>query len=201
MLGPGTNIGTVLRRHPELADRMVELIAVAGRRPGQSFVTGDRARTPFCDCNFDKDPESFQLILDAGVPLTLAPWEISSDVWLRAVDLDRLEEGPAAAQWLVPPARDWLKVWDERFGVDGFNPFDTLAVGYLTTPELVSCETIPAEIRSLPDDRAVSAEGADLPNKPYLLASDDVDSSHRVKYCYTASDGFSADLMDRLLKE
>ena len=34
VLGPGTNIGTVLIQHPKLAERMVELIAVAGRRPG-----------------------------------------------------------------------------------------------------------------------------------------------------------------------
>ena len=77
----------------------------------------------------------------------------------------------AAARWLVPAAHDWLKVWDERFGVDGFNPFDTLAVAYLTTPELVTCETVQAEIRSLPDDPAEWAGGADVPNKPYLLAS------------------------------
>ena len=185
----------------ELADRMVEFIAVAGRRPGQSFVTGDRTNTPFCDCNFDNDPESFQLMLDAGVPLTLTPWDISSQVWLRAADLDRLEQGPTAAQWLVPAARDWMKVWDERFGVDGFNPFDTLAVGYLTTLELVTCKTLPAEIRSLPDDRAMAAGDFGVPDKPYLLASGEIDSPHRVKYCHTAADGFSADLMDRLLKE
>ena len=66
VLGPGTNIGTVLMRHPELADRLVELIAVAGRRPGQRFVTGEMTNSPFCDCNFDKDPGSFQVMLDAG---------------------------------------------------------------------------------------------------------------------------------------
>lgn len=156
-LGPGTNVGTVLLQNPELADQIVEVIAVAGRRPGQSFVTGDLANGPHCDCNFDKDTESFQVILDAGVPLTLAPWEISSKVWLRTAELDRLEQAGAGAQYLVSPARDWLALWNERYGVDGFNPFDTLAVGYLTTSETIMCDTLPVEIVDGLDDQAVAA--------------------------------------------
>ena len=141
--------------------------------------------SPFCDCNFDKDPESFQVMLDAGVSLTLTPWEISSHVWLRGEDLDRLEQGPAAARWLVPAARDWLGVWTSRFGVEGFNPFDTLAVGYLTSPGLITCDMLSAEIQSLPDDQAAMTGRADVPDKPYLLASRDLDANDRVRYCHS----------------
>ena len=199
LLGPGTNVGTVLIEHPELAERMVELVAVAGRRPDQSFVTGGVTSSPHCDCNFDKDAESFRLMLEAGVPLTLTPWEISSEVWLRDDDLDRLAQGPPAAQWLVPAARDWLARWVDRYGVDGFNPFDTLAVGYLTSPELISCETLPTEIRSLPDDRAIAASGISVAEKPYLLASAEFDSPYRTTYCHTPDETFADDLMNRLI--
>ena len=199
VLGPGTNVGTVLAQRPELAERIVELVAVAGRRPDQSFVTGGVTSSPHCDCNFDKDAESFRLILEAGVPLTLTPWEISSKVWLRGDDLDRLEHGPPAAQWLVPPARDWLARWVDRYGVDGFNPFDTLAIGYLTNPELISCETLPSEIRSLPDDRAIAAGETSVPEKPYLLASAEIDSPYRTTYCHTPDETFAGNLMRRLI--
>src|SRR5688500_2255523 len=90
VLGPATNIATVLKSHPELASRMKQVIAVAGRRPNQRFVTGHKKHTPFRDFNFELDPEAFQAILDARVPLVLAPWEISSDVWLTETDLKRL---------------------------------------------------------------------------------------------------------------
>ena len=43
-LGPATNIGTVLLQQPELADQIVEVVAVAGRRLGQSFSTGSTSR-------------------------------------------------------------------------------------------------------------------------------------------------------------
>lgn len=198
-LGPGTNVGTVLLEHPELADRIVEVVAVAGRRPGQSFVTGGRTDTPHCDCNFDKDTESFRVILEAGVPLTLAPWEISSKVWLREPELDRLERGGAGAQHLVASARDWLALWSERYGVDGFNPFDTLAVGYLTTSETIVCDTLPVEIVEGPDDRAVAAGQDPLPSKPYLVVNVESDSPYRTTYCHTPTAEFTDDLMERLL--
>ena len=145
-LGPATNIGTVLLQQPELAAQIVEVVAVAGRRAGQIFSTGNTSTLPFCDCNFDKDPRSFQIILDAGVPLTLTPWEVSSQVWLSGQDLDQLEQGSGSSRYLVAPARDWLTLWNERFGVNGFNPFDTLAVGYLTTAQTIACERLSVEI-------------------------------------------------------
>ena len=67
-----------------------------------------RQTAPHCDCNSDKDVESFRVILDAAVPLTLAPWELSSNVWLRKAELDGLDHAGVSAQYLVAPARDWL---------------------------------------------------------------------------------------------
>lgn len=200
-LGPGTNVGTVLLEHPELADQIIEVVAVAGRRPGQSFVTGGSVESPHCDCNFDKDTESFRVILEAGVPLTLAPWEISSKVWLREADLDRLERGGAGGQSLVPPARDWLALWNDRYGVDGFNPFDTLAVGYVTTPEMMMCETLPVDIVDGPDDRAVAAGQDPPPIKPYLVVGADIESPYQTTYCHTPATEFTDELMQRLLAE
>ena len=207
VLGPGTNIGTVIQ-YPELADRMVELIAVAGRRPGQRFVNNGAVGRPSCDCNFDKDVESFRVILDAGVPLTLAPWEISSKVWMRDAEFDRLEAGTPATKWLVPDSRDWVERWRTLFGAGGYNPFDTLAVGYLTSPELMDCERLPAEIRVAPDDRVLAAgpqDGTgrviDVPDKSYLVAATELDTTHSVNYCHTPAPGFADDLMERLLRD
>jgi len=200
-LGPGTNVGTVLLEHPELASQIIEVVAVAGRRPGQRFVTGGTTDSPHCDCNFDKDTESFRVILDASVPLTLAPWEISSKVWLGEAELDRLEHAGVSAQYLVRPARDWLALWNERYGVDGFNPFDTLAVGYLTAPETIICDTLPVEILDGPDDRAVAAGQDPPPNKPYLVVSGESDSPYVTTYCHTPTAAFTDDLMRRLLAE
>lgn len=191
-IGPATNVATVLRNHPELASRMERIIAVAGRRPGQHFLTGPQ---PFRDLNFELDPGAFQVILDSGVPLVLAPWEISSKVWITREDLDRMERANPALDWLVQPASDWLEMWKRDFHTPGFNPFDTLAVGYAVTPDLLHCETLPAQIETGPDDVFAGK------TKPYLLAAKQIASRHSVLYCYAADARFKTELMNRLTRK
>lgn len=196
-IGPATNVATVLKRDPDLASRIERIIAVAGRRPDQHFVVGNTTR-PLRDFNFEMDPEAFQVLLDSKVPLVLAPWEISSKVWLTASDLDQLRGHNAALDWLYEPASDWLQLWRKQFGVDGFNPFDTLAVAVLTSPALIQCETLALQIQTLPDDTA-GADSSGATKKPYLLVSRSIQSPHSAQYCYDAKPEFKADLMRRLI--
>ena len=107
-LGPVTNIATMLRKHPDLGARITRVIAVAGRRPGQRFTTGTSNPNGHRDFNFELDPEGFQVLLDSKVDIVLAPFEISSKIWLTAEDLDRLAASATpAATALVTPARAW----------------------------------------------------------------------------------------------
>ena len=200
-LGPVTNVASLLKLHPELHKNIAEIIVVAGRRPGQRFIAKPEQVRPFRDFNFELDAPAFQVLLDSSVPLVLAPWEVSSKVWLREAEVQRLAEGTEATKFLYAPASDWLKKWQRDLGLDGFNPFDTLAIGYLTSPKLIQSEALFAEIKVLPDDVNTKplADGK-LAEKPYLLAGKAITSKRRVKYCYGASLKFTEDLMERLLK-
>lgn len=197
-LGPVTNIATVLKNHPELSDRIAAIVAVAGRRPHQQFSTGTKAHTPFRDFNFEMDAPGFQVLLDTNLPIVLAPWEVSSKVWLNADDLNQLAAGKPSAQWLAAPGRDWLAMWKAKFSVDGFNPFDTLAVAYVTSPELLEWEDLPCVIHLLPDDCTLANEKPK--DKPYLLVGKEVASQRTVRYCHTPKPAFKVDLMARLLR-
>ncbi len=194
-LGPVTNVASLLKLHPELSKNIIEIIVVAGRRPNQHFISRPDQPRPFRDFNFELDAPGFQVLLDSSVPLVFAPWEVSSKVWLREAELKRLAEGTEATKWLYAPASDWLKKWKNDLGLDGFNPFDTLAVGYLTSPKLMTLEELFAEIKVLPDDVNPQRE------KPYLLAGKRIKAKRRVKYCYDASPKFAEDLMTRLLRK
>jgi inosine-uridine nucleoside N-ribohydrolase len=176
----------------ELASQIVEIVAVAGRRPGQTFVLGKGGR-PLMDMNFEYDPEGFQILLDSGVPLALAPFEISSKVPLPEEDIERFASVPEIAAFFLEPLRDYVNWYDERFGIRAIFPFDTLAVAYVTTPEWIACEELPIEIQTLPDD---VQEGRD---KPYLLVSKELDSARHATYCHTAAEPFEDDLVRRLL--
>jgi inosine-uridine nucleoside N-ribohydrolase len=199
-LGPATNVATVVKRDPDLASRIVRIVAVAGRRPGQRFTTGTTNAKGHRDFNFELDAASFRVLLEARVPLVLTPFEISSKIWVEASDLDRLAAGGAAAKTLEPPARKWLDLWRRLFDVNGFNPFDTLAVGYVTSPERFQCEMLPITIETLPDDvTEPGVQGTTVETKPFLLVSSAIANAlGQATYCSSAPPTFKTDLLERL---
>ena len=192
-LGPVTNVATVLKNHPELAAQVDEIIAVAGRRPGQTFVLGKGGR-PLMDMNFEYDSEGMQVLLDSGAPLVLAPFEISSKTPLPEEDIERFATVPEIADFFLEPLRDYVNWYDEHFGVRSIFPFDTLAVAYLTSPKWITCEELPIEIQTLPDDSKPGEV------KPYLIVSPELSATTRAKYCHEASEEFVPDLMERMLR-
>ncbi len=200
LLGPATNLATMLLTRPKLASRIQVVVAVAGRRPGQRFTTGTVNPRGHRDFNFEQDPESFAVLLSRRVPLVLTPFEISSQVWLTEADLAKLAGGGAAGRYLAAPARRWLKLWQQVFQVDGFNPFDTLAVGFLTHPSWFTCTTLAAAIERRPDDATEARmQGSGVPDKPYLLVSAPVSpQTATVRYCSSAHRDFKPELLRRL---
>lgn len=199
-LGPATNVATVVMNHPELTPKIERIVAVAGRRPGQRFTTGTVNTNGHRDFNFEQDPDAFRVLLASNVPLTLAPFEISSKVWITAEDLNVLRRGPGSARWIRGPAQAWLALWKRTFAVDGFNPFDTLAIARVTSPSLLTCDPLPARIDVLADDvTEARMQGVTVKQKPYLLVSADFPPPARqVEYCSRVSDWFKPDLLRRL---
>lgn len=203
VLGPATNLATVLEHHPELAENVERVIAVAGRYEGQRFTTGTTNTRGHRDFNFELDHEAFGTILRFKLDLVLAPFEISRKVWMRSADLDELASSERAGV-LVEPARGWLKLWVDTFAVDGFNPFDTLAVGYLTNRDLLTCDRRLAHIEVHPDDvTEARMQGVRSPIKPYLIVRSQGESvpGTVVTWCHDVdSAAFLTDLKARLTR-
>ncbi len=179
-IGPVTNVAAVLKRNPELAKQIDVIVSVAGRRPGQQFIAGNARDKPLRDFNFEKDPEAYQVLLDSKVPLAFAPWEISSKVWITRGDLQTLAPKDPGIEWLLPAAFDWLKLWKTKFGTNGFNPFDTLAVGYLVDRDTLQCFNGAMSIE--PGPKLVVQRGP----------------GRQVAYCHTPSPRFKDQLLRRL---
>ena len=146
-----TNVATVLKNHLELAAQVDEIIAVAGRRPGQTFVLG-KGGQPLMDMNFEYDSEGMHVLLDSGAPIVLAPFEISSRTPVPEKDIERFATEPELADFFLEPLHDYVDWYDEHFEIRSIFPFDTLAVAYLTSPEWIRCADLPIEIQTLPDD-------------------------------------------------
>ena len=183
-LGPATNVATVVKNHPGLVKNIEHVIAVAGRRPGQQFIAGPKQKAPFRDFNFELDVGAFRVLLASQVPLVLAPWEISSHVWITRADVQAAAKTNRGMAWLLPAAEDWIAMWSREFGAPGFNPFDALAIGYLTNRSDLECASF-----------AVAIEISD---KPYLVVRPAAAAKRPVTYCFAAKPGFKVDLLRRL---
>jgi pyrimidine-specific ribonucleoside hydrolase len=199
LLGPATNLAVVLKNHPELASKIDEVIAVAGRRKGQRFTTGTTNPRAHRDFNFEQDPEAYRILLKSNVPITFVPFEVSSKVWVTESDLQELEKSHSkAAQYLLSASRAWLRLWKKTFNVDGFNPFDTLAVARASHPQWLTCTAAKARIEMGPDDRTESRMqgGGSAADKAYLLVEDAPKGG--LLYCSNVLPEFKKDLLSLL---
>lgn len=198
-LGPVTNVGTLVRLHPELHERIERIICVAARRPGQRFVSSDRQVRPHRDFNFEHDPAAMQALLDTKIPLVFAPWEVSSHVWISRDDLEALRRTGGSGAWVAESSQYWIDLWDKNISSRGFNPFDTLALGWLTHPELIASMPVNVRIEEGPDDGATPEERAAGKTKPYLLVEQVKQPQQReIIYCYKPRPQFKALLLERL---
>ncbi len=145
-LGPLTNVAILLKHRPELIPRITAIVAVAGQRPGQVFRVGNTPILHFHDLNVRKDSDAVEIVLRAGVPLYLIPFEVSQQVVITRRHLRALEEQSSLDAWLSARSAPWLEFWEDTLGAQGFSPFDLLAVAFLVDPSQFTCQIIPARL-------------------------------------------------------
>ena len=186
-LGPLTTVATALGVPGIALANVEEIIFVGGRRDGLEFRATPTQQQPFRDLNFELDAPAAAELLALGVPMTLAGWEVSAQMWLTPDDLDRLAmQGDACAGWLSATARGWQADWQRDFAAPGFTPFDTLAIGWMLTPELFSAHHWPTKVF--------------LDGQTPLLIADPKLSGTTATYLHSVdNNAFREDLMKRLL--
>lgn len=187
-LGPLTTIATALLQPGVKSHHVDELVFVGGRREGLEFRATPSQKEPFGDMNFECDPVAAAELLDLNIPITLAGWEVCSQMWLTPSDLDRLrDDGDDCARWLSDSARNWQREWQRSFEAPGFTPFDTLAVGWLLMPDAFEALRWPCNVRQDSE-------------RPLMIADPNV-SGPQVTYLRAVNnDQFHQDLMSRLLR-
>ena len=189
--GPLTNIATVIINHPDVVRNVERIVMVAGKRPGNLFHPGEQWWFHFRDFNIRKDTPAAKIVLDSGIPLILTPFELATKVTITRSDLDKLGSGDEAAHWLRQASQSWMSFWEDRLHKQGFYPFDALAVGYVTMPDLFGCEILPARI------------GFSIFLEPFGLGHDlevaqDIKGS-QVYYCSDVDQRFKDRLIERLI--
>ncbi len=192
-IGPVTNVATVVKNHPELIPQIEEVVVCAGRSPGLPFKPG-LEKLSVGDYNFEMDPESFRILFDAGVKVVLSGYECSVYTFLGKTDIDFLNNKNEADKWVYDQLRPWQQFNQKLFGVDGFVPWDTTPLGYLTHPDYFKYyNDIPVKINIRQNDTGTTG------TKPYLEVSYDYkDTKWRATYAYKTLPGFEEIVIEDL---
>ena len=136
-----TNIGLLVHHFPECIANIDEMIVVAGRSPGSRFYIGNAG--PVQDFNFENDVRSMAMLLETGIPLVLAGFELTSQVVVTDRDLATIDaRGTDTAEYLYRNSLAWFEYWTREFPTErGFHPWDSAAVAWITHRELFVAES------------------------------------------------------------
>ena len=198
-LGPVTNVATVVKNHPELIPQIEEVVVCAGRTPGFLFRPG-LEKVTVGDYNFERDPEAFRVLFDAGIRVVLSGFECSAYTLLGKTDIDFLSTSTNEGdKWLYAQLRPWQGRAASLFGVEGFIPYDTTPLGYLTHPDYFKYyRDIPVKINVRPSDATIGATAGGK-EKPFLEVSYDYkDTKWRAIYAYKTLPGFEEIVIESL---
>ncbi len=133
-LGPLTNIALALRLAPGIAAGIGKLVVMGGTCYGRGNTT------PAAEYNVYADPEAASIVLTAGLPTTMVPWEVCDDAAVPGSLVDAVltaapESGIAALVGGI--ARHARGVRRHLTGKDEFVLPDPLAAAVLLDPAIV----------------------------------------------------------------
>lgn len=142
-LGPLTNIAFALKKAPEIAGRVRELVMMGG-----GFFEGGNI-TPAAEFNVYVDPEAAAAVFKAGIPIVMMPLDVTHKVLTLKSRVEKLRAiGSRPAKALVEML-DFFERFDvEKYGSDGGPLHDPTVIAYLLKPELFSGRNCNVEVET-----------------------------------------------------
>ncbi|MBC2871920.1 nucleoside hydrolase [Acetanaerobacterium sp. MSJ-12] len=167
-LGPLTNIAVLLAAHPELKEKIKEMVIMGG-----SVYSGNT--TPSAEFNIYVDPEAAHMVFKSGVPIVMCGLEVCEDARVNPDHAHRLIElgNPTAVAY----GNELLR----GFTVGESIIFDAVPVAYILHPEIVKTERYYVEVDitgglsagcTVTDTRAFHHDDAPAPNTTVAMSMD-----------------------------
>ncbi|MGN8117629.1 nucleoside hydrolase [Labrys sp. 22185] len=142
-LGPLTNIALALLREPRIVPRIKEIVLMGGG----CFEGGNM--TPAAEFNIFVDPHAAKAVFASGVPITMAPLDVTHKALTTRPRVDRIRKigtkvSDAAVGWL-----DFFERFDvQKYGSEGGPLHDPCVIAWLLKPELFTGRSCNVEIET-----------------------------------------------------
>ena len=142
-LGPLTNIAQALRRAPEIAERIAEIVIMGGAY----FEVGNI--TPAAEFNIYVDPEAASEVFGAGLRLTVLPLDVTHKALVTASRLAAFRALGTPVGRAVAELTEFFERFDkEKYGSLGAPLHDPCVIAYLLWPEIFTGRHINVEIET-----------------------------------------------------
>ena len=168
-IGPLTNVALAFLREPRLAQALAHLTIMGGsvRGPGAFHL-------PYAEHNIRCDPEAAHVVFSSGVPITMVPLDVTTQVTIRPEGVARIRAGGTAFHEAV--ARQ-VELYPP-FAARGYTHMhDPLAVATLIERDLVRLEPLHVDV----EREGHHAAGATLVRAPSPEAPANAEVALQVK--------------------
>lgn len=145
-IGPLTNVAALLRQHPEEARKIHEIVLMGGSIKRGYYPNSG----PTAEYNIAADAAGSQTVFSAGVPILMAPLDVTARLQLEQPNLDRIFA-------LHTPLTDALQALYKLWGQPVPTLHDPMAVSLLLDPAL--CTRQPLDVSITEKGMTVPASG------------------------------------------
>ena len=136
-LGPLTNVGLALVKAPDIAQHVRELVMMGGAY----FEVGNI--TPAAEFNIYVDPEAADVVLRSGIPIVMAPLDLTHRMLTTRARLEGFRRLGNKAGAVVAGLLNFSERFDlAKYGSDGAPLHDPTVIAYLLKPELFRGKTV-----------------------------------------------------------
>ncbi len=142
-LGPLTNLALAVEQDPGLADRLEEVVVMAGNALGPGNAT------PAAEANVWNDPEAADLVFGRFPRLAMVGLDVTHEVLMSGDEIATLHRAPTAtARHLGAVVNKYLEFFRQNQGRDGIVIHDPTAVVYLVDRTLFTTRQWPVRVET-----------------------------------------------------
>ncbi len=132
-VGPMTNVATLILAHPELKEKIKEVVLMGG-----STMQGNAS--PVAEANIITDPEAAYILFNSGVKLRMACLDATWKGYIGFDELDDFFGGNEIAETIQQMCGIYAEHYRDRMKNPGLAMHDSLTLAWLANPELVKSE-------------------------------------------------------------
>ena len=128
--GPQTNIALFLGVHPELKDKIEQIVLMGGAKGFGNW-------SPAAEFNIAVDPEAAKIVFNSGIPLVMAGLNVTHQAQILKADIEAIREIGNPVAVAMAELLDFYGIYygQDKWGFDGIPVHDPVTITWLLHPE------------------------------------------------------------------